>query len=353
MKIAQIAPLYESVPPRYYGGTERVVSYLTEELVRQNHEVTLFASGDSVTSARLVPCCTNSLRLDKTSIDPIPLYLLMLERLYRMADQFDVLHFHIDYLHFPFSRRHGCTQVSTLHGRLDIPDLVPLYREYTGMPVISISDSQRRPLSWINWQGTVYHGLPADQLPFSPGGGDYLAFVGRISPEKGVAAAIAIARASGIKLRIAAKVDKVDREYYEKEIRPLLDGSLVEYVGEISEEEKKHFLGDALALLFPIDWEEPFGLVMIESMSCGTPVIAFSRGSVPEVVREGVSGFLVHDTEGAVRAALQVGSLSRMRCRRDFEERFMAARMATDYLAIYRRLIAQARIPASGIPATF
>jgi len=344
VKIAQIAPLYESVPPSHYGGTERVVSYLTEELMRQKHEVTLFASGDSVTSARLVPCCENSLRRDKTCIDPIPHHLLMLERVCRMAPEFDLIHFHVDYLHFPVSRRHQFMQLTTLHGRLDIPDLVPLYHEFPEMPVISISDSQRTPLPWLNWLGTVHHGLPADLLPFNRQGGDYLAFVGRISPEKGVETAIAIARKSGIKLKIAAKVDKADEEFYQAVIKPLLkNGPLVEYVGEICEEEKKHFLGDALALIFPINWEEPFGLVQIESMACGTPVIAFARGSVPEVVQDGVSGFLVHDAEGAVRAANRVGSLSRMRCRSYFEKHFLAARMAGDYVAIYRTLIANAK----------
>ena len=339
MRIAQIAPLYETVPPHYYGGTERVVSYLTEELVRQGHEVTLFASGDSVTSARLIPCCPNSLRLDKGCVDPMPHHLVMLEQVYRQAHEFDVLHFHIDYLHYPVSRRHALTQVTTLHGRLDIPDLVPLYREYREMPVISISDAQRRPLPWINWKGTVRHGLPADLLPFCPKGGEYLAFLGRISPEKGVETAIAIARQSGIRLKIAAKVDKADVHFYENEIKPLLDGPLVEFIGEIREDEKREFLGQARALLFPINWEEPFGLVLIEAMSCGTPVIAFGRGSVPEVIQDGVCGFIVHDVEGAVRAAAQVGALSRSRCRSYFEERFSVARMAADHLAIYRRLI--------------
>lgn len=338
MRIAQIAPLYESVPPSYYGGTERVVSYLTEELVRQNHEVTLFASGDSVTSARLVPCCKNSLRLDKNSIDPIPHHLLMLEQVSRMAQEFDVLHFHIDYMHFPLSRRHGYKHVTTLHGRLDIADLVPLYHEFPEMPVVSISDAQRLPLHWINWQGTVHHGLPADLLSFNPQGGDYLALLGRISPEKGVGNAIAIARASGIKLKIAAKVDKADRDFYNSEIKPLLDGPLVEYLGEIGEDQKQEFLGNALALIFPIEWEEPFGLVMIEAMACGTPVIAYGRGSVPEVVAHGVCGLVVHDVEGAVRATREVGSMSRARCRSFFEARYLAPRMAGDYLAIYRKL---------------
>ena len=340
MRIAQIAPLYESVPPLYYGGTERIVSYLTEELVRQRHEVTLFASGDSVTSARLVPCCTNSLRLENSCIDPIPHHLLMLERVCRMAHQFDVLHFHIDYLHYSLSRRCNFRQLTTLHGRLDIPDLVPLYREFLEMPLVSISDSQRLPICWANWQGTVHHGLPLDLLQFSPRGGDYLAFLGRISPEKGLDAAIEIAKRSGMKLKIAAKVDKADLYFYESEIRPLLHGPLVEYIGEISEQEKQQFLGNARALLFPINWDEPFGLVMIESMACGTPVIAFARGSVPEVVLDGVSGFLVDDIEAAVRAVSQLALLSRKRCRSYFEERFAVARMATDYLAMYGELMA-------------
>ncbi len=347
MKIAQIAPLYESVPPSYYGGTERVVSYLTEELVRQQHQVTLFASGDSVTSARLVPCCQKSLRLDRDCIDPLPHHLLMLERVYRMAREFDVLHFHVDYLHYPISRRYRFNHLTTLHGRLDIADLVPLYREFTEVPVVSISNSQRLPLSWINWQGTVLHGLPPDLLSFNPKGGDYLAFAGRISPEKGVDAAIAIAKASGVRLKIAAKVDKADRDFYRSEIEQLLDDPLVEYIGEIGENEKQEFLGNALALIFPINWEEPFGLVMIESMSCGTPVIAFGRGSVPEVVREGLSGLVVADIEGAVRAVGQVGSLSRIASRRYFEEKFTAARMAADYVAIYQKM-AQSATKGSG-----
>lgn len=339
MKIAQIAPLYEAVPPLFYGGTERVVSYLTEELVRLGHEVTLFASGDSVTSARLSPCCRSALRLDKNCIDPVPHHLLMLEQVYENVHEFDVLHFHIDYLHFPLSRRHRAAHVTTLHGRLDIPDLVPLYHEYRDVPVVSISDAQRRPLSWINWKGTVYHGLPPELLPFNEKGGDYLAFLGRISPEKGLEAAIEIARRSGIKLKIAAKVDKVDLPYYEEQIKPLMDASFVEFIGEICEKEKKEFLGNALALLFPIDWEEPFGLVMIESMACGTPVIAFARGSVPEVIGDGVSGFAVGNVDEAVRAAEKVGALSRAGCRKYFEERFLAQRMASDYLALYGGLI--------------
>ncbi|RPJ11811.1 MAG: glycosyltransferase family 4 protein, partial [Deltaproteobacteria bacterium] len=253
--------------------------------------------------------------------------------------EFDIIHFHIDYFHYSLTRRYRFPNVTTLHGRLDIPDLVPLYNEYVEIGVISISDSQRSPLPWINWQGTVYHGLPADLLPFNERGGEYLAFLGRVSPEKGLEAAIAIATRSGIGLKVAAKIDKDDIEYYEEKIKPLLDNPLVEFIGEINEREKKDFLGNALALLFPIDWEEPFGLVMIESMACGTPVITFARGSVPEVMRDGVSGYLVHDVEGAVKAVAKVPSLSRQGCRKYFEERFLAERMAADYLTIYERLI--------------
>lgn len=338
MRIAQVSPLYEQVPPRFYGGTERIVSYLTEELVRQGHDVTLFASGDSITSATLVPCCRNSLRLDDTCFDPIPHHLLMLERVFRMANQFDIIHFHTDYFHYSASRQYKLNHVTTLHGRLDIPDLVPLYREYPEVPVISISASQRTPLPWLNWQGTVHHGIPADLLPFNPDGGDYLAFLGRISPEKGVDSAIAIARKSGVNLKIAAKVDKSDREYFDNKIKGLIDGRLVEYVGEINEGEKKSFLGNAKALIFPINWEEPFGLVMIEAMSCGTPVIAFSRGSVAEVVKDGVSGFIVRDIHEAVEAVEAVTALSRQRCRRYFEENFVTNIMADNYCAIYERI---------------
>lgn len=338
MKIAQVSPLYESVPPRFYGGTERIVSYLTEELVRQGHDVTLFASGDSETSATLIPCSKNSLRLDETCFDPIPHHLIMLEKVFSMARQFDIIHFHTEYLHYAAARRCGLAHVTTLHGRLDIPDLVPLYREYSEIPLVSISDAQRAPLPWANWQGTVHHGLPLDLLPFYPDGGDYLAFLGRISPEKGLDSAIDIARQSSMNLKIAAKVDKNDRDYYDSKIKPLIDGQAVEYLGEITEEEKKAFLGNAAALLFPIEWEEPFGLVMIESMACGTPVIAFARGSVPEIVRDGISGYVVRDVKGAVSCVEKTVSLSRLHCRRHFEEHFVAARMAEDYVAIYEQM---------------
>jgi glycosyltransferase involved in cell wall biosynthesis len=340
MRIAQVGPLYESVPPKLYGGTERIVSYLTEELVHQGHEVTLFASGDSVTAAQLVAACPESIRLNKQCIDSLVHHVVMLEEVFRQADRFDILHFHIDYLHFPLSTRHNLHHVTTLHGRLDIPDLIPLYQRFRTVPVVSISNSQRKPLEWINWQGTVYHGLPESLYTFHEVPGKYLAFLGRISPEKRVDRAIEIAKRLGMELKIAAKVDPVDREYFQAIIKPLLNDSLVEYIGEITEREKDSFLGHAYALLFPIDWQEPFGLVMIEAMATGTPVIAFPCGSVPEVLDNGVTGFIVKDSDEAVKVADQVSSLSRLECRRKFEERFSASRMATDYVAIYNRLIA-------------
>lgn len=348
MRIAQVAPLYESVPPKYYGGTERVVSYLTEELVRQGHEVTLFASGDSVTKARLVAPCRRSLRLDKQCLDQLAHHVLMLEHVFKDPTRFDIIHFHVDYLHFPLSRRHTTPHVTTLHGRLDIPDLVPLYQEFTDMPVVSISNAQREPLPWLNWQGTVYHGLPEDLYTFRPEHGSYLAFLGRISPEKRVDRAIEIAKRLDMPIKIAAKVDAVDRDYFEDVVEPLLKDPRVEYIGEIGEGEKNEFLGNAYALLFPIDWPEPFGLVMIEAMACGTPVIAYRRGSVPEVIEEGVTGFIVHALEDAAQAAERIPTLSRQRCRQLFEERFSATRMARDYLAIYRKLVEeQAQLAAA------
>jgi glycosyltransferase involved in cell wall biosynthesis len=339
MRIAQVAPLFESVPPKYYGGTERVVSYLTEELVRQGHDVTLFASGDSVTSARLAATSRRSLRLDKHCIDQIAHHVLMLERVVQHAASFDVIHFHVDYLHFPYSRRHATPQLTTLHGRLDIPDLVPLYREFRDMPVVSISAAQREPLPFANWLGTVYHGLPDGLYRFRPEGGEYLAFLGRIAPEKRVDRAIEIAKRVELPLKIAAKVDDVDREYFQNLIKPLLRDPLIEYLGEIGEGEKDEFLGGARALLFPIDWPEPFGLVMVESMACGTPVIAFGGGSVPEVIDDGQTGFIVDDLDDAVAAVHRVDELSRRRCREAFEDRFTATRMACDYLELYSALL--------------
>ena len=339
MRIAQVAPLYESVPPKYYGGTERVVSYLTEELVRQGHEVTLFASGDSITQARLIAPCSQSLRLNQTCIDHIAHHIVMLEQVAQRASHFDIIHFHIDYLHFPLSRRHTTPQVTTLHGRLDLPDLIPLYQEFCDMPVVSISDAQRQPLPWINWQGTIYHGLPEHLYTFCDQPGTYLAFMGRIAPEKRVDRAIEIAKQLDMPLKIAAKVDAIDQEYFVSVVQPLLRHPLVEYVGEIGEGDKDGFLGHARALLFPIDWPEPFGLVMIEAMACGTPVIAYRRGSVSEVIDEGVTGFIVDTLEEAVRAVENVASLSRQRCREVFQERFSAARMAHDHVTVYRHLV--------------
>lgn len=340
MKIAQIAPLYERVPPRLYGGTERIVSYLTEELVRQGHEVTLFASGDSRTAGELIPCSDMALRLNPAVRDPLPYHLIMLEEVRRRADEFDVLHFHIDLIQFPLLRRYAGRALTTLHGRLDLPDLVPFYRAFPDVPLVSISDAQRRPLSAVNWVGTVHHGLPRDLLPFrSAPKGDYVAFLGRISPEKRPDLAIEIAARAGMRLKIAAKVDKVDQAYWAEVVKPMVDARPgVEFLGEIDEVEKADLLGNARALVFPIDWPEPFGLVAIEAMACGTPVVAFRRGSVPEVVENGVSGFVVETVDEAAEAIGRIDTLSRAQIRRCFERRFTAERMASDYLAIYRQL---------------
>lgn len=345
MRIAQVAPLYESVPPKLYGGTERVVSWLSEELVRLGHDVTVFASGDSLTRARLIPTCKESLRLSPESIDHLAHHFVQMEQVLRHKDEFDLIHFHVDYLHFPISRRERYIHLTTLHGRLDIPDLVPLYNVYTEMPVVSISDAQREPLPHLNWQGTVHHGMPIDSYNFHRRGGDYLAFLGRTSPEKGLDRAIEIARASGMPLKIAAKIDKHDQDYFETVIQPLLGSADVEFIGEIGYAEKDDFLGNAAALLFPIAWPEPFGIVMIEAMACGTPVIAYPFGSVPEVVQHGVSGFLVHDLASAVGAVKQIGQIDRKKVRKDFENKFTADRMALDYLKIYERMVSRKKTP--------
>ncbi|HEU0210422.1 MAG TPA: glycosyltransferase family 4 protein [Candidatus Udaeobacter sp.] len=339
MRIAQVAPLFESVPPKCYGGTERVVSYLTEELVRQGHQVSLFASADSVTKAHLVPVCGRSLRMDKYCVDPFAHHVLMLERVFQHAPDFDIVHFHTDYMHFPLSRRYPITHVTTLHGRLDIPDLVPVFREFQEMPVISISNKQRESLAWANWQATVYHGVPAEMYRLREKPGTYLAFLGRISPEKRVDHAIEIAKRVEMPLKIAAKVDRADKDYFEAVIAPLLCDPLVEFVGEIGETEKDEFLGNAYALLFPVDWPEPFGLVMIEAMACGTPVIACPRGAVPEVIEHGQTGFLIEGLQDAVEAIRCVQQLSRKGCREVFEKRFTAARMAHHYVAVFQGLI--------------
>ena len=339
MRIAQVAPLYEPVPPRRYGGTERVVSWLTEELVRQGHEVTLFASGDSLTRAELVPVCTVSLRTNPTCDDKLAHHILLLEQVRQRRDEFDIVHYHIDYLHFPLSRQIDLPQVTTLHGRLDLPDLIPLYREFADMPVVSISRSQRDPLPQANWVGNVYHGMPEDSLPFQEGPGEYLAFIGRISPEKRPDRAIEIATRAGVRLKIAAKVDDVDREYFERVVCPLLKRPNIEFIGEIGDDTKPEFLGKAIASIAPIDWPEPFGLNMIEAMACGTPTIAFGHGSVPEIIEDGVSGIIVHTVDEAVEAVRRAALMSRRAVRRAFESRFTASRMVSDYLAIYEELV--------------
>ena len=341
MRIAQIAPLYERVPPEGYGGTERIVAYLTDELVRAGHDVTLFASGDSLTLAGLVRCCSRSLRLDPECQDSLAPHVVMLDRVLRRARRYDILHFHTGYLHFPLMRRLRTPHVTTMHGRHDLPELAPVFRRFRDVPLVSISDDQRHPAPGARWVGTVHHGLPEDLLPLSTTPQGYLAFLGRISPEKRPDRAIAIARAAGQPLRIAAKVDRIDRDYFEQQIAPLIHGDDVTLVGEIGEERKAEFLGGADALLFPIDWPEPFGVVMIEAMACGTPVIAWNCGSVPEIIEHGRSGFIVNSMEEAIEATRAVGTLSRAACRAAFEERFTSARMAQEYLRIYESLAAR------------
>ncbi len=338
MRIAQVAPLYESVPPKLYGGTERVVSYLTEELVRRGHDVTLYASRDSQTSARLVPCATAGLRLDPNVKDPLALHVAMLERVARDALEYDLIHYHTDYLSFPLSRRHGTPHVTTLHGRLDLPELVPIFREFSDIPLVSISHAQRKPLPWANWKATIYHGLPKDCACLSESPGEYLVFLGRLSPEKRPDRAIEIARLAGMPLKIMGKVDAADRAYYRSVIRPLLRKADVEFVGEGGDAEKFPVLAGALALLFPIDWPEPFGLVQIEAMAVGTPVIAFPHGSVPEVIDHEVTGFIVHSVEEAARMVDRCAALDRAQIRQVFEERFSVERMVDEYEQLYETL---------------
>lgn len=339
MRIAQVSPLYESCPPQLYGGTERVVSHLTEELVRQGHEVTLFAAGDSRTAAVLRSPCETALRLNPNCHDPIFYHLIQMHRIASCADQFDIIHFHADFLQFPLFAPHWQKTVTTLHGRLDLPDLPPLMREFSMMPLVSISNAQRTPVPWANWYRTIYHGLPPGLYAPGSGAGGYVAFIGRISPEKRPDLAIAIAQRAGVPLTIAAKVDKVDQEYYKAEIEPLLDNPLIEFIGEIGDDEKGAFLGDATALLFPIDWPEPFGLAMIEAMANGTPVIAFRRGSVPELIEPGVTGFIVDSVDEAAAAIEAARMLDRGLIRRRFDERFAVARMAHDYLDLYAEVL--------------
>ncbi len=348
LRIAQIAPLFESVPPRMYGGTERVVSYLTEELVAQGHEVTLFASGDSQTSARLISACPEALRLARSPMDELAAQVLQLEQLTREADQFDVIHNHADYLPFPSLRRHARASLSTPHGRVDGRHWGLLTEQFPELCLSSISYAQRRPLAGANWIGTVYHGIPADRHPFRERHGDYLVFLGRISPEKRPDRAIQIARRAGMPLRIAAKVGSADAEYFEQCIRPMLADPLVEFVGEVDERAKDELLGNAHALLFPIDWPEPFGLAMIEAMACGTPVIGYRHGSVPEIVEDGVNGFVVDDIAAAVHAVERVVKLKRRDCRAVFDQRFTARRMAADYLELYGELVGERAIAAVG-----
>jgi glycosyltransferase involved in cell wall biosynthesis len=339
MKIAQIAPLIESVPPPLYGGTERIVSWLTEELVRLGHEVTLFASADSITSAELAPCCHRALRLDDTVRDIVPHYMLMVDKVRERADDFDLLHFHIDLFHFPLFRSLEARTLTTLHGRQDLSDLKPFYHRFSKMPLVSISAAQRKPLPHANFVATIHHGIPADLHRPAFERGSYLAFLGRISPEKRPDRAIRIAQRAGIPLKIAAKVDKVDEAYFRNDILPLVDGEKVEFLGEINERDKTTFLGGAAALLFPIDWPEPFGLVMIEAMACGTPVLAFRCGSVPEIVEDGITGKVVESEDEAVAALSEVLSYDRRLVRQRFEKRFDAARMAMEYEDLYRKQV--------------
>lgn len=349
MRIAQVAPVQERVPPRKYGGTERVISYLTEELVRQGHDVTLFATGDSITEAKLVSAIANSQRFDVTKQEWLMFQCAMLDQVARLADGFDVIHFHTDYLHFPMLPNLTVPHITTLHGRLDLPELAVLYRHFDEVPLVSISDSQRVPLPWVNWQATVHHGLPDNLYRFNPSPANYFMFVGRISPEKRLDRAIDIAVQCNTPLCIAAKVDKVDEPYFNEIIKPMLDHPLIEFLGEIDEPQKNRLLGNARALLFPIDWPEPFGMVMIESFACGTPVVAYRCGSVPEIMEHGKTGFIVNNQEEAVQAAQRIGELDRAQCRQVFEERFTAKRMAADYLTLYRQIQAGNKLSSGAI----
>jgi glycosyltransferase involved in cell wall biosynthesis len=340
MRIAQVAPLNERVPPPLYGGTERVVSYLTEELVRLGHDVTLFASGDSETSARLVAACPRALWRDADVRETLPHHVRLMELVFRDVSRFDIVHFHTDYVHFPLVRRHRCPSVTTLHGLVHPPDLAGLLEEYHDVPLVSISDNQRRPLPDANWRGTVYHGLPREAFTFRAARGTYLAYLGRMSPEKRVDRAIEIAGRAGMRLKIAAKIYPEERHYFEETLAPLIEAApFVEFVGELGGPARDELLGRAAALVFPIEWPEPFGLVMIEALACGTPVIAWRRGSVPEVVDDGVTGYVVDGVDEAVRAVAGLDRLSRTTCRRVFEQRFDAARMARDYLDVYRGVV--------------
>jgi glycosyltransferase involved in cell wall biosynthesis len=338
LKIAQIAPLVESVPPKFYGGTERVVAYLTNALIKLGHDVTLFASGDSITKAKLVSVIPKSLRLSNC-VDQIASHVLQLQEVMDRADEFNILHFHTDYLHFPLLRSCYTKALTTLHGRLDMPELKPLYKKFKDVPVVSISNAQRRPLPMANWVNTVYHGLPEDLYEYGKGEGDYVVFLGRFSPEKRADRAIEIARRAGIKIKVAAKVDKADERYFEKEIHHLLDQPHVEYLKEVGEAEKGPLLANAKALLFPIDWPEPFGMVLIEAMACGTPIIAWNHGSVSEIVEHGKTGFIVDSIEKATEALQNIHLISRSDCRATFEKRFSDIVMAGNYVQLYEKLL--------------
>jgi glycosyltransferase involved in cell wall biosynthesis len=339
MRIAQVAPLWESVPPKLYGGTERIVSYVTEELVRMGHEVTLFASGDSETAARLEAVCPQALRLNSGIFNRDAPLIMLQERSLGAAGDFDVIHSHLDFLGFPLGRRNTVPVLTTLHGRLDLPELEPVFREFAEMPLVSISDAQRRPIPWANWQATIHHGLPHRHYTFHPQSEGYLAFLGRISPEKRPDHAIELAKRTGLPLRIAAKVDPADEDYYRSKIKPLLDHPLIEFIGEISDAEKDEFIGNAAALVCPYDWPEPFGLVLIEALACGTPVLAYRRGSIPEIIDEGITGFICESLFEMAEAVGQIPIIDRHRCRAAFDERFTADRMARDYVTLYERII--------------
>jgi glycosyltransferase involved in cell wall biosynthesis len=344
MRIAQVPPLYESVPPKMYGGTERVVSYLTEELVNQGHDVTLFGTGDAITSAKLYPICEQATRLNKNCADPLAYHMIQMQEVMEQAHKFDIIHFHTDYLHYAFSKANEYAHITTLHGRLDLPEHQLIYKKFNDIPVVSISNHQRLPVPFANWTNTIYHGLPADLYTLGKGDGGYFAFIGRISPEKRPDRAIEIALRAGIKLKIAAKVDEADKIYYEEQIKPLLDHPLIEFIGEIGEEQKKDFLGNAMALLFPIDWPEPFGMVMIEAMANGTPVIAFNCGSVPEIVDVNKTGYIVNTIEEALAAIDRLQSFNRSQCRNVFEQKYTAEVMARNYVELYQHVIDQKRM---------
>lgn len=346
MRIAQVAPLFERVPPVKYGGTERIVSYLTEELVRRGHDVTLYASGDSLTSAQLVPGSETAIRLDPRPWDHNALLFAMLENVCRNADDYDLIHFHADFYHFPFSRRHGVPHVTTAHGRQDIPGLTELHHEYPDMPLVSISNAQRRPVPRADWVATVYHGMPLDDIPFQPRADDHLIYLSRFSPEKRADRAIAIARGAGLPLKMLGKVDRADEPFFEAKVRPLLSQEGIEFLGETDEEEKRRELSTARALLFPIDWPEPFGMVLIEAMAAGTPCLGFPSGSVPEVLSDPRSGRIANSVPSAIAAMREVLELDRAGVRQVFEERFSVERMVDDYEAVYERIIAGSR-PAS------